>query len=316
MYMRFVKCSKCNSKAIEYVRYSGQHLCTKHFKEFIERKVKREIRKQVRFRNKVRLGIAVSGGKDSMTALHITHKILKERKNTKFVVITVDEGIESYRSSSIPIVRRKCEALSIEHIVASMKSVFGISMDEVASIKTEKSPCTYCGVMRRYIMNKIARECNVDYLVMGLNIDDVSQSVIMNIMRGDVSRLARMAPHVNIQEGLVPRILPLKTVTERESYLYAYVEGIEFHDEVCPYSEQALRNEFREIIYNMEKKHPGTRFSILKSLDEIKDALLKKHPPVEMNKCEKCNEPSIGKICEACILLDEIKSSIPWKGRE
>jgi len=74
-------CSKCNNPAITYIRYNGTHLCKDHFIQYLEKRVKKEINKQGKLQNNTKIGIAVSGGKDSIVVLHLINKIFSKRKN-------------------------------------------------------------------------------------------------------------------------------------------------------------------------------------------------------------------------------------------
>jgi len=128
----------------------------------------------------------------------------------------------------------------------------------------------------------------------------------MNISRGEVERLARLGPHRRIQEGLVPRIQPLRTVPESETTLYAIVNKLRFHDLECPYAPEALRNAYRSVIAELEDMYPGTRHSILKSYDELRPALDRMYPFAGLRTC-KCGEPTVGETCKACELLESLK---------
>ena len=46
--------------------------------------------------------------------------------------VTVDEGIEGYRASSIPMVAEACRSRGIEHRVVSIKDIYGMTVDEMA----------------------------------------------------------------------------------------------------------------------------------------------------------------------------------------
>ena len=134
----------------------------------------------------------------------------------------------------------------------------------------------------------------------------MAQSILMNFVNGDMKKLARLGPHKKIQPGLVPRILPLRTIPEKENALYAIVKNISFHDAKCPYSIRAHRGDFRDIVNELEYKTPGTRHSILNSYESIGDLLLDKYPPAKLNKCEICGEPTSQKLCKACILKQKL----------
>ena len=57
-----MQCARCNEPAVTLVRYSGQHLCPGHFREFVERRVKREIHREAEFGGYERIAIGLSGG--------------------------------------------------------------------------------------------------------------------------------------------------------------------------------------------------------------------------------------------------------------
>lgn len=303
------QCVKCGSEAIEFVRYNGAHLCEEHFLEYVERRVKKELRKEIDLDGKRVLAVALSGGKDSSVALYIMVQTLRHRRDLRICAITVDEGIVGYRPNTLQKARQLCQSLGVEHHLISFKEEAGKDMDEIAQATSNKTPCTYCGVLRRRCLNKIAREIGADALATGLNLDDTAQSILMNFTRADVERLARLGPHTRIQPGLIPRLQPLRMIPEKESYLYAMLRGLPFSDEVCPYADRALRNEYREIVDQLEDRHPGTRFSILASYDAIKPMLMDAFPPASLRNCE-CGEPTCNEKCMCCELLEEVRKMV------
>lgn len=96
-----IKCKKCNHEAIIFQKYSGMHLCKKHFVEDVERKIKLTIRKEYSIRKNDIIAVALSGGKDSSVALYMMHKIFGNRPDIEIVAISVDEGIHGYRPHSL-----------------------------------------------------------------------------------------------------------------------------------------------------------------------------------------------------------------------
>jgi len=300
-----VKCSRCGLNAVTFIRYNGTHLCHQHFVEYVEKRVKREIRKQLSIDGPMKIAVGLSGGKDSSVALVLLKKILEDRRDVEIHAISVDEGIEGYRPPSLEKAAELTRELGVQHHIVYFRDEFGTSMDAIAPSSGFRTPCTFCGVLRRKCLNKKAIEIGADVIATGLNLDDTVQSIMMNFTRGDVERLARLGPHVKVQSGLIPRIQPLRSIPEKESYLYAMLEGIGFSDDECPYSDPALRNDYREIIDSLENRSPGSRFSILASYDAIAPLLREKYPPAKLKRCE-CGEPSLGTRCKACELLDEL----------
>ena len=288
-----------------WVRYSGAHLCAAHFREYVERRVKQEIRRElVLDGTPTKIAVGVSGGMDSMTALALVHRFLGARPDVRIEAITVDEGIASYRPPSLAAARRLCERLGVPHHVVSYRETVGFEMDRVVAIDGGAIPCSYCGVFRRNALNLKAREIGADYLATGLNLDDTAESILMNVARGDVERLARLGPHNGVQPGLVPRLQPLRAVPELEVYLYAYLAKIPFHDATCPYAERALRGRFKEIVHRLEAESPGTRHAIVAGYDDLRPVLQGAWPPAALRACARCGEPTVREVCKACELRE------------
>ncbi len=299
-----MKCDICNQEAVTFIRYNGTYLCGEHFMKYVEKRVKKEIRKQINVFPGDVLAVAVSGGKDSMNTLHLVNSIFGERGDVSVEAILIDEGIAGYRPPSIDITRDYCNAHDIPLHIRSFKEL-GHDMDEIAPISGDSSPCTYCGVFRRKLMNDESRRIGAKYLATGHNLDDMAQSIMMNFVRGDIERLARLGPHTKVQPGLTPRFLPLRLIPEKESLLYAIVAGIPFWDGECPYWKEALRNQYRDVVDDLEDRTPGSRFSILSSYDTLKPMLFENYQPAELHMCD-CGEPTLGKKCKACQLSAKV----------
>lgn len=299
-----MKCSRCSDDAVYEARYSGEMLCGKHLAQSVEKRVKKELREQVEFSaNGTRIAVAISGGKDSSVTLFTLKSILGMRRDVEISAFTIDEGIGGYRDTGLENAAALCRQLDIPHSVLSFNDAFGTAMDEVVRKDQSAIPCSRCGPMRRQLMNLQSMNLEADYVALGINLDDYAQSVLMNVARGDVDRMARMAPHHNEKDGLVRRILPLRRIPEKEVVLYALLKGIRFDSSWCPYYSKAQRNTFREIVETLEERTPGATFSILKFLDGIRPALDASTVPAELKKCSNCGQPTTREICATCSTL-------------
>jgi len=309
-----VDCSRCAAPAVTWIRYSGEHLCREHLLESVERRAKRELRSQVDLVGGETIAVGMSGGKDSSVAAVLLREILGFRRDVSLVGITVDEGIASYRPGGIAAAQRLCGRLGIPHRVVAYADAVGRTMDEVVALEPGTIPCSVCGPFRRHALNLAAREAGADYVATGLNLDDTAQSILMNVARGDVERLARLGPHEEVQEGLVPRLQPLRRIPEKEAYLYAMLRGIEFHEATCPYAERAQRGRFRTILNELEAESPGTRHAIVAGYDRLRPALRDAFPAAPLRACARCGEPTVREVCKACELRDRLglpRPSIP-----
>jgi len=198
-------------------------------------------------------------------------------------------------------------------VVISFKELFGYKLDEIVKLLQKKpkkglTPCSYCGVLRRKALNIMARDAGVDKLVTAHNLDDETQTMLLNVLHGDPLRIARTKPVLNvIHPKLVQRMKPLCMVPEKEVVFYAYLKGIEFQCIDCPYAQAALRNDVREMLSMMEHKHSGTLFTVFNSIEKLQPALEEYFKETKITECKTCGEPTVGDICRTCEMLQEIK---------
>lgn len=302
-----MKCYSCGNKAVVYRKYEGRAWCKRHFSRQLEKKVKRTIGKGNLIEKNDKICVALSGGKDSSLTLYLLDKIFGERPDIDIVALIIDEGIPDYREESIKIAKELCKKLNIEHRIATFKSKFGKSMDEILRDKEAKA-CTYCGVLRRRLLNKKSRDIGATKLAVGHNLDDEVQSIFMNYLRGDLNRLLRLGakPMVVEREEFVTRIKPLRNIPEKETTIYALLNGLKVHRSVCPNVKESLRNDVRIFLNLMEEKYPGTKHNIISFYDRLRPALRKcfKDEGGEVRECPKCGELTSRKICKVCELLE------------
>ncbi len=250
-----------------------------------------------------RIAIGVSGGKDSLGLLHILSEIEGKYPKAELIAITIDEGVKGYRDEALSLAMKACQQRGIEHLVLSFEDLFHLSMDEVASKPRELIPCSYCGVLRRRALNEAARRVDADRLATAHNLDDMAQTALLNVLRGDMNRLGMMNPGGKTLPGFVRRVKPYCEVPERESTLYAYLVGFEFQSLPCPYAAEAMRTDIRGFLNRMEVKRPGTKFIVYRTALK----LIPKIRGVEVRgRCSVCGEPTPNRICRVCQMIMEL----------
>lgn len=308
-----VMCTLCRRKEAVFMRrYSGEKLCGRCFCKSIESKVRGTISKYEMFEPKDKIMVAVSGGKDSVTLLHILTKIEKAFPDAALSAVTVDEGIKGYRDEALKVAKKNCRKLGAEHVVTSFKEMYGYTLDEIVNLIRNKkkkglTPCSYCGVLRRRALNTAAREAGVDKLATAHSLDDETQTMLLNIIHGDALRIARAKPVLTvIHPKLVQRVKPVCEVPEKEIAFYAYLRRIEFQSIPCPYAQTALRNDIRTMLNRMEEKHAGTKFTVFRSVERIRPALEAMAEEAKLQNCRKCGEPTVGELCKPCQMLQEL----------
>jgi len=312
--MTVTYCTVCKTQeSFFYRKYSGQKLCKKCFSKSIETKVRTTITKYHMLEFNDHLAVAVSGGKDSLSLLHILAKLQKYRPKTTLTAITIDEGIKGYRDEALDLAIKNCKELEIPLHIVSFKKLYELTLDELISKvrskgQTELTSCAYCGVLRRRAINMAAREVNATKIATAHTLDDETQTAIMNILRGDTTRLSKEKPITNkVHPLLVRKIKPFCEVPENESALYAYIKKIPFQDTPCPYASDALRNDIRTMLNTIEEKHVGTKFAISRAMQRLQPALEHITTKENFRACKECGEPSSQELCKTCEMLQQTR---------
>lgn len=305
-----LKINCCSEKPVISL-YSGEKLCKSHFIGYFENKVFKTIRQFDLLDKEENIGVAVSGGKDSLTVLHLLNRLSQQNPKIRITAIAIDEGIAGYRDKTLIAAKEFCDKNKIELRIFSYKEEFGLTLDEMLKILDVK-PCTICGIFRRYLLNKKSRELKLTKLATGHNLDDECQSILMNQMRNDLKASARLGPKAGLMQNnkFVQRIKPLYLCTEKEVTTYAFLNGLLDNFNECPNAVHSFRAQVRDTLNDLENKFPGTKYSIVNSFLQTLQYLKEKSKGGEIKICANCSEPSSNDVCNACIYLEKLKSKI------
>lgn len=298
-------CKNCDIKPVIVI--NTRNFCKSCFFKYFERKFNKTISKFKLIEPNEKIGVAVSGGKDSLTLLYLLNK-LKDKKRFTIEALLIDEGIKGYRDNSIKDAKKFCKNIKVKLNIIPFKKEFKYPLDKLTK-KLKLKPCSICGVFRRYLINKHSRKLKFDKIATGHNLDDEVQSILMNQFRNNPEISARLGPMTGIRKDkkFIRRIKPLYLTTEKEVTTYAYLKKFNIKFDECPYNTEAYRISVRDLINKFENKYPGTKNSMIKSFLENLPLLKKKYKTKEEIKhCKKCEEPCSGNICKAC----EIKGKL------
>ena len=257
-----------------------------------------------------KIAVSLSGGKDSLSLLHILERIEREFPHTEILAITVDEGIGAHREEGIRAAAEACRRLGVEHVVVSFKELYGATLPDILKAIKGKpgvlDPCAYCGVLRRRAINDKALELGVDVIAVAHNLDDMVQAWLMNLLRGNLIRMVRFRPVTRAEHPrLITRVRPFCLIPERETAFYAYIHGFRGPITPCPHARRALRNELRIFLNRLELRHPGTKFSLYRTFERILPLVEASLPEGRLRECERCGAPSSGPLCKVCELLEQ-----------
>ncbi|KAK5330905.1 cytosolic thiouridylase subunit Ctu1 [Exophiala xenobiotica] len=265
-------CELCKTGRAVIVRPKNlQKICKPCFLAIFEQEVHETITSSQLFRAGERIAIGASGGKDS-TVLASILKTLNERHDygLNLCLLSIDEGIKGYRDDSLETVKRNAVQYDMPLEIVGYDELYGWTMDQVVAQIGKKGNCTYCGVFRRQALDRGAAKLGIKHVVTGHNADDVAETVMMNLLRGDLPRLARATSIVTSSAvSEIKRSKPLKYAYEKEIVLYAYHKKLDYFSTECIYSPEAFRGSARALIKDLEKIRPSSILDIVKSGEDM-----------------------------------------------
>ncbi|KAK1296629.1 Cytoplasmic tRNA 2-thiolation protein 1 [Acorus calamus] len=171
-------------------------ICRECFYSVFEEEIHRAIVDNNLFKPGERVAIGASGGKDSTVLAYVLSE-LNRRHNygLDLFLLSVDEGITGYRDDSLETVKRNEVQYGLPLKIVSYKDLYGWTMDEIVKAIGLKNNCTFCGVFRRQALDRGAALLRAEKLVTGHNADDIAETVLLNILRGDIARHGIYSPN-------------------------------------------------------------------------------------------------------------------------
>lgn len=265
-------CALCHTSRALIIRPKNhQKLCKACFITIFEAEIHNTVTSNSLFRRAERVAVGASGGKDS-TVLASVLKTLNERHDygLDLVLLSIDEGIKGYRDDSLETVKRNAVQYEMPLEIVGYDELYGWTMDQVVEQIGKKGNCTYCGVFRRQALDRGAARLGIKHVVTGHNADDIAETVMMNLLRGDLPRLARATSIVTESTASeIKRSKPLKYAYEKEIVLYAHHKGLDYFTTECIYSPEAFRGSARTLIKNLERIRPSAILDVVRSGEDM-----------------------------------------------
>ena len=296
-----MKCDWCENTTVYSRKYSGENLCSDCFSKSIVRKTAKTISRYKMINGGDVVGVAVSGGKDSLSLLH-TLKQISLNHDFTLKAITIDEGIPGYRDEALEMVRNFCDKIQVEYNVYSYKDLFGTTLEQSLDLREKEkiSSCSICGILRRRAIDFGAKELGVDTVATGHNMDDFIQTFIINLLSGDTNKIGWMDPELS--NNKTRKIKPFCEIYENEIVFYAFTNDIPFQSEECPHMNEGIRTEIRNFLNSLEKNHTGIKNNMYKSILKV-SSILREEPGKIWKNCSRCGTECTGDVCAVCNTL-------------
>ena len=206
-----------------------------------------------------RVLLGLSGGKDSLSLLHILlHLQKKSPVKFQLAACTVDPQSPEYDPSPL---KAYMAALGVPYFYESQPIV-----ESAAEHMKGDSFCAYCSRMRRGILYRIARERGYNVLALAQHLDDLAESFLMSAFFG--GKLRTMQAHYLNDAGDVRVIRPLIYARERQTRDFAVSAELPVIYENCPacFSMPMQRFQMKGLLAEQEKQHPQLFANLLATM--------------------------------------------------
>lgn len=309
-----MKCRKCGGRAVVNLMQHHIGLCKDDYLAWVPDQVERTIHKYRMFSKEARLLVAVSGGKDSLALWDIL-TLLGYRADGLYIGLGIDGGVD-YSAESQRLAEQFAAQHDLKLHVESVPEIYGESISQIAARthRGQGAPCSVCGLSKRHIMNRIAREGDYDVLATGHNLDDEAAVLFGNTLRWAGGYLVRQGPVLEADKpGLARKVKPLCRMYERDMTAYCLLRGIEYIYEECPHSVGATSIEHKALLNQLEAGHPGIKLQFYSMFLQAKANGLfapQADPDLEsLHACPSCGQPtSASGECAFCKMVKKVES--------
>ena len=206
-----------------------------------------------------RIMLGLSGGKDSLTLLHILRH-LQSYAPVRFelAAMTVDPMIKGFHPEYL---KPYLAALGVPYFFES-QAIEAQAKEHMV----KDSFCSFCSRIKRGIMYTTLRREGYNVLALAQHLDDLAESFLMSAFHG--GQLRTMKAHYANKEGDVRIIRPLVYVRERQTRDYAREANLPVVPDSCPacFGMPTQRQHMKELLAREEAQNKQLFRSLLTAM--------------------------------------------------
>jgi tRNA 2-thiocytidine biosynthesis protein TtcA len=209
-----------------------------------------------------RILVAISGGKDSFTLLHLLQR-LRERAPIDFdlVAVNLDQGQPGFPAH---VIRGHLERVGVEYRMIQ-KDTYSVVRRLVPEGKTT---CPVCSRLRRGILYNAAVELGCTKIALGHHRDDLVETLLLSALYA--GSLKSMPPKLRSDDGRNVVIRPMCYVAEAD--IAAFAEAMSFPIvpcDLCGSQPNLRRKRVKQLLTDLSTEHPSVRGNLLNALGKV-----------------------------------------------
>lgn len=211
-----------------------------------------------------KIAVGLSGGKDSLTLLHLL-KIYQKFSPEKFelVAITVNPGTGIDFSS----LNKLCKDINIPfyEVKTRIKEI-------VFDVKKEKNPCSLCANLRRGALNDMAEKLGCTKVALGHHKDDALETLMLSLCYE--GRINCFSPKSYMKQNKLKLIRPMVYIEEHEIKNLVKNYNFPIIKNPCPADGYTKREDMKNLIYKLNQDIPGFKKSLFSSLNNAEQLFI------------------------------------------
>lgn len=207
-----------------------------------------------------RIGVGVSGGKDSLTLLVLLAG-LRDFYPAPFTLeaVAIDLGLPGMDFSGV---EELCRRLGVPFTKVNTQ----IS-EVIFEHRKEKNPCSMCAKMRRGALNEAILARDIHKIALGHHYDDAVETFMMSLIFE--GRLSCFQPVTYLDRTGVSQIRPMLYISEKTVGHFAERMGLPVVHNTCPADKHTKRQEIKELIYNLSATYPDLKTRIFGAMQRL-----------------------------------------------
>jgi uncharacterized protein (TIGR00269 family) len=291
----------CREGAVIDIRRHNAGFCAEHFLKHCREQVERAISSFEMLRPGERALVAVSGGKDSLAVWDILLELGWEADG-----LYLGLGIGDYSDESGRFARAFAQQRDQTLIEVDLPSEYGYDIPNGARA-AKRVPCSACGLSKRHLFDKAARDGGYDAVVTGHNLDDEAAVLFGNVLHWQTEYLGRQLPVLPARDGFPRKIKPLVRLGEREMAAYCVLRSIDYIVEECPMAAGNRHLGYKEALNAIETQSPGSKHDfyfgfLARASERFQQEAVESRG--DLHPCVRCGAPTPTELCAFCRLVD------------
>ena len=194
-----------------------------------------------------RVGVGVSGGKDSLVLLVLLAE-LKKYVPFHLEAITIDMGLGMDYSG----IEAMCRELDVPYTI--VKTEIG---PIIFDYRKEKNPCSMCAKMRRGALNQALLDRNLTKLALGHHYDDAVETFLMSLLYE--GRISCFQPVTKLDRTGITQIRPMLYIHEKTVDNFARSAHLPVLQNRCPADKHTKREEIKALVYTLSQTYPDLK---------------------------------------------------------